>query len=100
MRTEYEIPKTLLGKLAEPFLVKLNEREADTLVGKPEGPDGDVAGTPDDVCAEGRRAPLPFLRVFYGWRREGRAQASGAWSGGVRTAGEPRRMSSAACTLT
>lgn len=33
MKTEYEIPKTLLGKLAEPFLVKLNEREADTLIG-------------------------------------------------------------------
>lgn len=29
---EYEIPHTLLGKLAEPFLVKLNEREADAVL--------------------------------------------------------------------
>jgi len=33
MKTEYEIPETLLGKLARPFLVKLNEREAETVLG-------------------------------------------------------------------
>ncbi|OFW72054.1 MAG: hypothetical protein A2Y55_12320 [Actinobacteria bacterium RBG_16_68_12] len=32
MKAEYEIPKTLLGKLAEPFVLKLNEREADTVL--------------------------------------------------------------------
>jgi uncharacterized membrane protein len=32
VKTEYEIPKTLLGKLAEPFVLKLNEREADTFL--------------------------------------------------------------------
>jgi len=31
-KTEYEIPKRLLGKLAEPFIRKLNEREADTFL--------------------------------------------------------------------
>ena len=30
---DYELPQTLLAKLAEPFLVKLNEREADAFVG-------------------------------------------------------------------
>jgi len=29
LKTEYEIPQTLLGKLKEPFVRKLNEREAD-----------------------------------------------------------------------
>jgi uncharacterized membrane protein len=32
VKTEYEIPETLLGKLAEPFILKLNEREADTFL--------------------------------------------------------------------
>ena len=32
VKTEYEIPKSLLGKLAEPFIRKLNEREADTFL--------------------------------------------------------------------
>jgi uncharacterized membrane protein len=32
LRTEYEIPQSLLGKLAEPFVLKLNEREADTFL--------------------------------------------------------------------
>jgi uncharacterized membrane protein len=32
MKTEYEIPQTLLGKFAEPFLRKLNEREAETVL--------------------------------------------------------------------
>ena len=32
MKTEYEIPKSLLNKLAEPFILKLNEREADTFL--------------------------------------------------------------------
>ena len=32
VKTEYEIPKMLLGKLAEPFILKLNEREADTFL--------------------------------------------------------------------
>jgi uncharacterized protein YndB with AHSA1/START domain len=32
MKVEYEIPETLLGKLARPFLVKLNEREAETVL--------------------------------------------------------------------
>jgi uncharacterized membrane protein len=32
VKTEYEIPKTLLGKVAEPFVLKLNEREADTFL--------------------------------------------------------------------
>jgi uncharacterized membrane protein len=32
LKTEYEIPKMLLGKLAEPFIRKLNEREADTFL--------------------------------------------------------------------
>ncbi|MGH3017175.1 MAG: SRPBCC family protein [Gaiellaceae bacterium] len=32
VKTEYEIPTTLLGKLAEPFLHKLNEREADVFL--------------------------------------------------------------------
>ena len=32
MKTEYEIPQKLLGKLAEPFVRKLNEREADTFL--------------------------------------------------------------------
>ena len=29
VKTEYEIPKKVLGKFAEPFVRKLNEREAD-----------------------------------------------------------------------
>jgi uncharacterized membrane protein len=33
VKVEYEIPQTLLGKLAEPFIVKLNEREADAFIG-------------------------------------------------------------------
>lgn len=33
LKTDYEIPETLLGKLAEPFILRLNEREADTFVG-------------------------------------------------------------------
>lgn len=32
MTTEYEMPKTLLNKLTEPFVEKLNEREADTFL--------------------------------------------------------------------
>ena len=32
VETEYNIPIPLLGKLAEAFLVKLNEREAETLL--------------------------------------------------------------------
>lgn len=32
LRTEYEIPKSLLGKLKEAFIRKLNEREADTFL--------------------------------------------------------------------
>jgi len=32
MKTEYEIPESLLAKLAEPFVLKLNEREADTFL--------------------------------------------------------------------
>ena len=32
VKAEYEIPKTLLGKLAEPFIVKLNEREAELVL--------------------------------------------------------------------
>ena len=32
MKAEYEIPTTLLGKLARPFILKLNEREADTVL--------------------------------------------------------------------
>ena len=32
MKAEYEIPKTLLGKLTEPFILKLNEREAETVM--------------------------------------------------------------------
>jgi uncharacterized protein YndB with AHSA1/START domain len=32
VKTEYEIPKTLLGKLKEPFLRKLNEREAEVFL--------------------------------------------------------------------
>lgn len=32
LKTEYEIPKSLLGKLAEPFIRKLNEREAETFL--------------------------------------------------------------------
>jgi len=32
VKTEYEIPKKLLGKLAEPFVHKVNEREADTFL--------------------------------------------------------------------
>lgn len=32
VRTEYEIPQTLLGKLEEPFVRRLNEREADTFL--------------------------------------------------------------------
>ena len=32
VKTEYEIPQKLLGKLAEPFVRKLNEREADTFL--------------------------------------------------------------------
>ena len=32
-RVEYEIPESLLGKLAEPFIVKLNEREAESVLG-------------------------------------------------------------------
>jgi uncharacterized protein YndB with AHSA1/START domain len=31
-KTEYEIPKSLLGKLAEPFVRRLNEREADVFL--------------------------------------------------------------------
>ena len=31
-KTEYEIPPKLLGKLSEPFLRKLNEREAETVL--------------------------------------------------------------------
>ena len=30
--TEYHLPSQLLGRLAEPFLLKLNEREAETLL--------------------------------------------------------------------
>lgn len=30
LKAKYEVPKTLLGKLSEPFILKLNEREADT----------------------------------------------------------------------
>lgn len=33
MKTEYEIPQQLLAKLAEPFIRKLNEREADAFLG-------------------------------------------------------------------
>ena len=32
VKTEYEIPKPVLGKLTEPFIRKLNEREADTFL--------------------------------------------------------------------
>jgi uncharacterized protein YndB with AHSA1/START domain len=32
MKVEYEVPKSLLGKLAEPYIVKLNEREADLVL--------------------------------------------------------------------
>jgi uncharacterized membrane protein len=32
LKTEYEIPPTLLGKVKEPFLRKLNEREADVFL--------------------------------------------------------------------
>ena len=32
MKVEYEVPKSLLGRLAEPFVLKLNEREADTML--------------------------------------------------------------------
>jgi uncharacterized membrane protein len=32
VKTEYEIPPTLLGKVKEPFLHKINEREADTFL--------------------------------------------------------------------
>lgn len=32
-KVEYEIPETLLGKLARPFIVKLNEREAESVLG-------------------------------------------------------------------
>jgi uncharacterized protein YndB with AHSA1/START domain len=32
MKSEYEIPETLLGKLARPFIVRLNEREAETVL--------------------------------------------------------------------
>lgn len=32
-KVEYEIPETLLGKLAKPFIVKLNEREAESFLG-------------------------------------------------------------------
>jgi ribosome-associated toxin RatA of RatAB toxin-antitoxin module len=32
LKTEYEIPSKLLGKLAEPFVRKLNEREAETFL--------------------------------------------------------------------
>jgi uncharacterized membrane protein len=32
VKTEYEIPSTLLGKVKEPFVRKLNEREADTFL--------------------------------------------------------------------
>jgi uncharacterized protein YndB with AHSA1/START domain len=32
LKTEYEIPQKLLGRLAEPFVRKLNEREADTFL--------------------------------------------------------------------
>jgi len=32
VKAEYEIPKQLLTKLAEPFILKLNEREADFVV--------------------------------------------------------------------
>lgn len=33
LKMEYEIPKSLLGKLTEPFILKLNEREADVFIG-------------------------------------------------------------------
>jgi uncharacterized membrane protein len=32
LKTEYEVPKSLLGKLTEPFIHKVNEREADTVL--------------------------------------------------------------------
>ena len=32
VKTEYEIPQTLLAKLTEPFLRKLNERESETFL--------------------------------------------------------------------
>ncbi|MBS1153207.1 MAG: bacterio-opsin linked product [Myxococcaceae bacterium] len=32
LQVSYEVPSQLLAKLAEPFLVKINEREADTLL--------------------------------------------------------------------
>lgn len=32
VKVEYEIPQTLLGKLTEPFIVKVNEHEADAFV--------------------------------------------------------------------
>jgi uncharacterized protein YndB with AHSA1/START domain len=32
MKADYEIPESLLGKLAKPFLLKLNEREAETVL--------------------------------------------------------------------
>jgi uncharacterized membrane protein len=32
MNIDYSLPNQLLGRLAEPFLLKLNEREADTLL--------------------------------------------------------------------
>ena len=31
-KVEYEIPETLLGKLTKPFIVKLNEREAESVL--------------------------------------------------------------------
>jgi uncharacterized protein YndB with AHSA1/START domain len=32
-KVEYEIPDTVLGKLGKPFIVKLNEREAESVLG-------------------------------------------------------------------
>jgi uncharacterized protein YndB with AHSA1/START domain len=43
LETEYEIPQKLLGKLAEPFVRKLNEREADTFLANLKDRGGDVA---------------------------------------------------------
>jgi uncharacterized membrane protein len=32
MKVDYEVPKTLLGKFAEPFVLRLNEREAEIVL--------------------------------------------------------------------
>jgi hypothetical protein len=60
LKTEYEIPQTLLGKLREPFVRKLNEREADIFLANLKDA---WRSSSTSARFRGRLAPLPSRRV-------------------------------------